>query len=134
MLWIQELRVELSALRFFDLPTILTLIYIPLHLVSGHPDKLTNPVPNSRDPNFNERFVFPIVTNDQQLRLLLRSRLQVTVVDMHGEEAEDPSDGLIGTVESTDVECCDCRDEKGTGSGRGRWRGSSYIHHRISKG
>jgi hypothetical protein len=42
--------------------------------------------------------VFPIVTNDQQLRLLLRSRLQVTVVDMHGEEAEDPSDGLIGTV------------------------------------
>ena len=37
-----------------------------------------------------------MVTNDQQLRLLLRSRLQVTVVDMNGEEAEDAGEGLIG--------------------------------------
>lgn len=62
----------------------------------GHPDKLTNPVPGNKDPLFNERFVFPMVTNDQQLRLLLRSRLQVTVVDMNGEEAEDAGEGLIG--------------------------------------
>lgn len=39
-----------------------------------------------------------MVTNDQQLRLLLRSRLQVSVVDMHGEEAEDPSEGLLGKI------------------------------------
>ena len=65
-------------------------------LCLGHPDKLTNPVPGNKDPLFNERFVFPMVTNDQQLRLLLRSRLQVTVVDMNGEEAEDAGEGLIG--------------------------------------
>ena len=82
------------SVLFADFP--LFFITFSFSILPGHPDKLTNPVPNSRDPNFNERFVFPIVTNDQQLRLLLRSRLQVTVVDMHGEEAEDPTDGLIG--------------------------------------
>lgn len=59
----------------------------------GHPDKLTNPVPNSKDPNFNEKFTFPMITNDQQLRLLNRSKLQMTVVDMNGEESDDPQEG-----------------------------------------
>jgi hypothetical protein len=96
LLWIHQLYLAFSGSPI----TSFLFISFPRYHVSGHPDKLTNPVPNSRDPNFNERFVFPIVTNDQQLRLLLRSRLQVTVVDMHGEEAEDPSDGLIGTAHS----------------------------------
>lgn len=64
----------------------------------GHPDKYTNPVANSSDPSFNEKFPFAMVTNDQQLRLLKRSRLQLTVVDMKGEENDDPAEGLIGEV------------------------------------
>ena len=46
-----------------------------------------------------------MVTNDQQLRLLLRSRLQVTVVDMNGEEAEDAGEGLIGKYCTCSTEC-----------------------------
>jgi hypothetical protein len=46
-----------------------------------------------------------MVTNDQQLRLLLRSRLQVTVVDMNGEEAEDAGEGLIGKYCTCYTEC-----------------------------
>jgi hypothetical protein len=46
-----------------------------------------------------------MVTNDQQLRLLLRSRLQVTVVDMNGEEAEDAGEGLIGKYCTCCTEC-----------------------------
>lgn len=62
----------------------------------GNPDKFTNPVPNTVEPAFNERFVFPMVTTDQQLRLLQRSKLQLTLIDMKGEELDDANEGLIG--------------------------------------
>jgi len=64
----------------------------------GHPDKYTNPVPNSADPTFNERFSFPMVTNDQQLRLLQRSKLEISIIDMKGQENDDENEGLLGTV------------------------------------
>ena len=64
----------------------------------GNPDKVTAVIPNTNDPTFNERFVFPIITNDQQLRLLQRSKLQLTVIDIKGEELDDKNDGLIGEV------------------------------------
>ena len=65
----------------------------------GHPDKVTNPVPNTTEPEFNERYVFPTVSNDQQLRLLRRSDLILSVIDMKAEEDEDgESDGLIGEI------------------------------------
>lgn len=64
----------------------------------GHPDKFTNPVANSIDPSYNESFVFPMVTNDQQIRLLQRSKLQLTIIDMKGEECDDENEGLIGEV------------------------------------
>ena len=63
----------------------------------GHPDKFTNPVPAQQSPGFNERFTFAMITNDQQLRLLRRSKLQLTLIDMNGEEASD-GEGLIGEV------------------------------------
>ena len=68
--------------------------------LSSNPDQFTNPVQGSRDPQFNERFVFPMLTNDQQLRLLSRSKLQLTVVDLHGEEDGEAGEdaGLIGDV------------------------------------
>jgi Ca2+-binding EF-hand superfamily protein len=62
------------------------------------PERFTNPIPNTSDPAFNERFPFPIITNDKHLRLLQRSKLQLMVVDMKGEESDDKSDGLIGEV------------------------------------
>ena len=64
----------------------------------GNPDRFTNPCPLSHEPTFNERFIFPIVTNDQQLRLLQRSKLQLTLIDLKGEELEDGAEGLIGEV------------------------------------
>lgn len=67
--------------------------YVHFQLL-GHPDKFTNPVANTTDPSFNEHFVFPMLTNDQQLRLLQRSKLQLTVIDMKGEE--DDAEGFIG--------------------------------------
>lgn len=67
----------------------------------GHPDKFTNPVPGTQEPTFNERFLFAMVTNDQQLRLLQRSRLLLTVIDMRGEENDDPAEGLLGECSVT---------------------------------
>jgi Ca2+-binding EF-hand superfamily protein len=71
--------------------------YVHFQLL-GHPDKFTNPVSNSIDPSYNESFVFPMVTNDQQIRLLQRSKLQLTIIDMKGEECDDENEGLIGEV------------------------------------
>lgn len=63
------------------------------------PDKFTNPVPLSTEPEFNERFVFPLFTNDQSLRLLQTSRLMLCVVDMTSEDnSNDKENGLIGEV------------------------------------
>lgn len=64
----------------------------------GHPDKFTIAVPNSNDPEFSEKFTFPAVTNDQQLRLMERSKLQVSVIDMKGEELDDKNQGLLGDI------------------------------------
>ena len=54
----------------------------------------------TQNPDFNERFIFPMITNDQQLRLLSRSKLLLTMVDLNGEEQGDEGDdaGLIGDV------------------------------------
>ena len=65
----------------------------------GHPDQFTNPVPSSNSPEFKEKFTFPIITSDQQLRLLHRSRLHISVVDLKGEELDQDNEGLIGEVE-----------------------------------
>lgn len=50
----------------------------------GHPDKLTH-TKNSLNPEFNEKFNFPMTTVDQQLRLLQRSNLQLSLIDMQDE-------------------------------------------------
>jgi len=96
-------ELEISVLKAVGLPTSFDgkapSSYVHFQFL-GHPDKFTNPVSGSQEPAFNERFLFAMVTNDQQLRLLQRSRLQLTVIDMRGEENEneDPSEGLIGEV------------------------------------
>lgn len=64
----------------------------------GHPDKFTNPVPESDAPVFNERFSFATITNEQQVRLIRRSKLSLAVIDMNGEEAGADNEGLIGEV------------------------------------
>ena len=64
----------------------------------GHKDKVTNPISNTVEPEYNERFIFPTVTNDQHLRLLRRSEIVLSVIDMNAEEVDDDSDGLIGEV------------------------------------
>eukprot|EP00981_Chlorochromonas_danica_P000346 scaffold90_cov163-Ochromonas_danica.AAC.1 len=65
----------------------------------GNPDKFTNPVMDSSNPVFNEKFSFPMVTSDQQLRLIMRSKLQLSVINLKSDEEEDSiSDGLIGDV------------------------------------
>lgn len=71
--------------------------YVHFQLL-GHPDKLTNPIMNTTTPEFNERFTFPMVTTDQQLRLLTRSQLQLSLIDMRGEELDMKDEGLIGEV------------------------------------
>ena len=71
--------------------------YVHFQLL-GHPDKFTNPVQDAVDPMFNEVFQFPMITNDQQCRLLRRSQLVLTVIDMKGEESADDGDGLLGEV------------------------------------
>ena len=71
--------------------------YVHFQLL-GHPDKFTNPISNTCDPTFNERFNFPTVTNDQHCRLLRRSQLLLSVIDMKGEEASDDNEGLLGEV------------------------------------
>ena len=52
----------------------------------GHPDKFTSPVFNSSNPEFNEKFSFPMVTTDNQIRLISRSRLTLTILDMEEED------------------------------------------------
>jgi Ca2+-binding EF-hand superfamily protein len=73
--------------------------YVHFQLL-GHPDKFTNPIENTLNPVFNERFAFGMVTNDQQCRLLRRSQLLLTVVDLKGEEEESKgeSEGFIGEI------------------------------------
>lgn len=71
--------------------------YVHFQLL-GHPDKLTNPIMNTTSPEFNEKFTFPMVTSDQQLRLLQRSQLQLSLIDMRGEELDLKDEGLIGEV------------------------------------
>ena len=71
--------------------------YVHFQLL-GHPDKLTNPIMNTTSPEFNEKFNFPMVTYDQQVRLLQRSQLQLSVIDMKGEEMDMKDEGLIGEV------------------------------------
>lgn len=58
-------------------------VYVHFQLL-GHPDKLTN-AKNSSNPEFNEKFTFPMVTTDQQIRLLQRSSVQLSVIDMDEE-------------------------------------------------
>lgn len=60
----------------------------------GFPDKFTTPQENTLDPVFNQSFSFPMVTNDQQLRLLRRSQLVFTVIDMKSENTGDDDDVL----------------------------------------
>jgi Ca2+-binding EF-hand superfamily protein len=55
----------------------------------GHPDKFTNIVESSSSPVFNERFYFPMITNDATTRLLRRSQLLLSVLDMREEELYD---------------------------------------------
>lgn len=65
----------------------------------GYPEKFTNPVMNSVDPVFNEKFSFPMITNDHQMRLLERSPLHIIIMDLKKEEHDDPSsDGFVGEV------------------------------------
>jgi Ca2+-binding EF-hand superfamily protein len=65
----------------------------------GYPEKFTNPVMNSADPVFNEKFSFPMITNDHQIRLLERSPLHIIIMDLKKEENVDPSiDGFVGEV------------------------------------
>lgn len=93
-------ELELVILKATDLPMSKDgsppAAYVHFQLL-GNPDKFTNPVPNTNNPSFNERFVFPMVTNDQQVRLLQRSKLQLNVIDMKGEDDED-GEGFIGEV------------------------------------
>jgi len=93
-------ELELVILKASDLPMskdgTSPAAYIHFQLL-GNPDKFTNPVPNTNNPSFNERFVFPMITNDQQIRLLQRSKLQLNVIDMKGEDDED-GEGFIGEV------------------------------------
>ena len=66
----------------------------------GYPDKFTNPVMDSTSPVFNERFGFPMITNDQQVRLLQRSTLNFFVMDIKKEEIDgDDSNGYMGEVQ-----------------------------------
>ena len=53
---------------------------------------------NTTEPEFNEKFTFPMVTTDQQLRLVQRSKLLMSLIDMRGEEMRLKHDGLIGEV------------------------------------
>lgn len=73
--------------------------YVHFQLL-GHPDKFTNPIENTLNPVYNERFPFGMVTNEQQCRLLRRSQLLLTAIDMKGEEEEskDESEGFIGEI------------------------------------
>jgi len=63
------------------------------------PDVITPAVPGTTDPVFNLRWSFAMITNDDKLRLLRRSSLHITVLDMNGEELDDDeSEGLIGEI------------------------------------
>ena len=75
----------------------------------------------TQNPDFNERFIFPMITNDQQLRLLSRSKLLLTMVDLNGEEQGDEGDdaGLIGDVNVSLNEIAE----------GGRYRGDPTMHH-----
>ncbi|RYH12466.1 hypothetical protein EON65_38255 [archaeon] len=74
----------------------------------GNPDKFTNPVMDSASPEFNEKFSFPMLTSDQQLRLMMRTKLQLNVVNMKEEDnKQDDSYGLIGEVFVNMAEICD---------------------------
>lgn len=67
----------------------------------GNPDTFTNPIKarKSQPYEFRELFVFPMVTYDKQLRLMARSPLLFTVLDLKAEEQEiHDESGLIGTV------------------------------------
>ena len=63
------------------------------------PDVITPAVSGTQDPVFNLRWNFAMITNDDKLRLLRRSSLLITVLDMNGEEiSNDTSEGLIGEL------------------------------------
>ena len=77
-------------------PVPCTYVYFQL---LGYPDKFTNPVMDSTSPVFNERFGFPMITNDQQVRLLQRSTLTFFLMDIKKEEIEgDDTNGYLGEV------------------------------------
>ena len=44
------------------------------------------------------RFSFATITNEQQVRLMRRSKLSLSVIDMNAEEAGTDNEGLIGDV------------------------------------
>eukprot|EP01038_Epipyxis_sp_PR26KG_P008719 gene8719-11781_t len=64
----------------------------------GHPDSFTNPVADSVEPVYNEKFNFKMVTNDSQMRLIERFKLQFSILDMKTEEQDATTEGLIGEV------------------------------------
>ena len=73
--------------------------YIHFSLL-GKTEKFTNPVVNSTNPVFNENFSFPMITNDEQIRLIQRSTLSLTVMDMKREDDDqDDRNGCIGAVQ-----------------------------------
>lgn len=75
----------------------------------GNPDKFTNPVMNTNSPVMNEKFAFPMITNETQIRLLRRSQLLLQVLDMREEElvergaAKSKDDSLIGLIGEVSV-------------------------------
>lgn len=69
--------------------------YVLIQILS-FPDKFTNPVPNTTNPIYNEKFTYPMFSNESSLRLLRTSRLLISVLDMNAEDSNYKDDGLIG--------------------------------------
>ena len=94
-------ELEVTILKASGLPSSSTGVppsaYVHFQLL-GHPDKMTTPKPNDANPVYNEKFTFPMITNEAQLRLLRRSQLQLSVIDMKAEEEEEEGEGLLGEV------------------------------------
>lgn len=83
-------------------------------MLLGNPDSLTNPVHSNANPEFNEKFSFPMVTTDQQLRLVQRFKLTMAVVDMKLTlEDSFGQKGLLGEVTSSLADLADGIPQKG---------------------
>ena len=97
-------ELEITVVRCTSLP--MATDHTPPHAyvhfqLLGNPDTFTNPIQsrNGQPFEFSEQFVFPMVTYDKQLRLMARSPLLFTVLDLKAEEQDiQEESGLIGTV------------------------------------